>query len=386
MTNYSDNVLPVFTSASPVNGVSITATPFVTNFEGWRILASSGNGWYPDNSVSGRDNGVIVIDLGKQRKIGKYTIKAGGYFPKSWTIKGSNTGAFSGEEELLSTMMDSKVSAPSTIIEVEFFIDNPKMCRYYKFDITKSVTGTFLQIAGLKMMEKLPENKILLSSGDGKYRSIKDNGVIYSDKAIIPISTNNNSNVTSDYTLSAGSSSDTAFRAIQGGTSAWQGTGWFRTVFVKKYKLGAYSIQAWSAPNQTPLAFRLMGSNDGVVWDEINNQSGLIWTANEIKIFPINASVAYTHYELRDMASLITPLTLRSFRLFEYIGKNISMLITESATEDQFIKCGTDTIAFNSEIKRVVDVLSHDVLLGSGKTFEHTVDMSKRRVHKITLG
>ncbi|WP_340026896.1 LamG domain-containing protein [Paenibacillus sp. FSL H7-0940] len=230
-----------------------------------------------------------------------------------------------------------------------------------------------------------PVSKILLSSGD-KYYSIKDKSVIYSDKAVIPLLSTNNSNVTSDYTLSAGSNSDLAYRAIQGGTTAWQGTGWFRTVFVKKYRLGAYSIQAWSAPNQTPLAFRLMGSNDGVVWDEINKQSGLSWTANEIKLFPINASVAYTHYELRDMASLITPLTLRSFQLFEYIGKNISMLITESATEDQFIKYGTDTIAFNSEIKRVVDVLSHEVLLGSGKTFEHTIDMSKRRVHKITLG
>lgn len=230
------------------------------------------------------------------------------------------------------------------------------------------------------------EGKILLSSGDGKYRSIKDNGVIYSDKAIIPISTTNNSNVTSDYTLSAGSSSDLAYRAIQGGTNAWQGTGWFRTVFVKKYKLGAYSIQAWSSPNMTLSTFRFMGSNDGVTWDEIDKQSGLSWIANEIKIFPLNTSIAYTHYELRDMTSLATPLTLRSFQLFEFIGRDISMLITDNATENQYLKYGTDTIALNGETKKVLDVLSHKGALGSGKTFEHTIDMSRRRVDKITLG
>lgn len=60
--------------------------------------------------------------------------------------------------------MDSEI-APDGVETKTFIIENPKSYRYYKFDITKSATGTFLQVRKIKMMEKLPEHKFLISSG-----------------------------------------------------------------------------------------------------------------------------------------------------------------------------------------------------------------------------
>lgn len=374
------NAVPTMTSNTLPSGLVTYSSQQGTN-NAWKAFDRNTSSFW---ETSQQQTCWIAYEFTVQKIIYTYTITSfsSAYNPRSFTFEGSNDG-------INWTILDTRINQSWVENSKKTFtIQNTNPYKSYKINVSQTGNSgaTYAcQITEIEMFEIFYQNKILLSYGD-KCRSIKDNGVIYSDKAIIPLSANNSSNVTSDYTLSAGSNSDLAYRAIQGGTSAWSGTGWFRTVFVKKYRLGAYSIQAWSAPNQTPSTYRLMGSNDGVTWDEISKQSGLSWTANEIKIFPINTSSAYTHYELRDMSSLTTPLNLRSFQLFEYIGKDISMLIIDSATEDQFIKYGTDTIAFNSEIKRIKDTIVHVDALSSGKNFEHTIDMSKRRVDKIILG
>ncbi|MCP1185118.1 SPRY domain-containing protein [Paenibacillus sp. 1781tsa1] len=56
-------------------------------------------------------------------------------------------------------------------------------------------------------------------------------------------------------------------------------------------------------------------------------------------------------------------------------------------SEKNFLSYGADSItSFNGSLTKKRNIKNTSAVLGSGKTFEHTVDMSKRRVDKITLG
>lgn len=395
MADYSDNILPVFTSASPVDGVSITATPFVTGFEGWRMLASSGNGWYPNNSTSGNDRGVIIVDLGKPRRIGKYSFKSGSYFPKTWTVQGSDTGLFSGEHEVLSTVIDSQ-TAPSSVLTKEFYIDKPKSYRFYKFDITKSSSGTFLQILKLEMMEKLPENKILLSSG-GKLSSYipKES----SGNLMIPQMSSNTSNgitLTSDQWTSR---------------PAWQAFDRNSPIYLSNTPINTNAWIVIHMPNNkdTPYSYRitglitgvndltlapkdwnLYGGSDGVRWELLDSQAGVNWLANEEKEFKLKVNIPHQYYkiEITKTDDATGRKTLGEFNMITSKGVESYKVINKNdPNEKMFIDHGITTDLNLAKIfskKTLVEFNTNT--LGSGKTFEHIIDMSKRRVDKITLG
>lgn len=61
------------------------------------------------------------------------------------------------------------------------------------------------------------------------------------------------------------------------------------------------------------------------------------------------------------------------------------LISIESASESDYISYGKKNVEFNSEFNGEIVKKRSTVTLGSGKTFEHTIDLSKRRVDKINL-
>lgn len=70
----------------------------------------------------------------------------------------------------------------------------------------------------------------------------------------------------------------------------------------------------------------------------------------------------------------------------KYSLKDSIVFKMETDSEKNFLNYGADTISnFNGYAVKKKDIKSTSVSLGSGKTFEHIIDMSIRRVDKIIL-
>lgn len=93
--------------------------------------------------------------------------------------------------------------------------------------------------------------------------------------------------------------------------------------------------------------------------------------------------------ELEIYSEVIKP-TLSKFLLSsddKYSIKDSTVFKMETDSEKNFLNYGADLISnFNGYVTKQKDIKSTNVILGIGKTFEHTIDMSKRRVDKIILG
>ncbi|MEK4525633.1 MULTISPECIES: hypothetical protein [Paenibacillus] len=398
MAKYSNNILPIFTSASPVDGVSITATPFVSGFEGWRILASSGNGWYPNNSTSGRDSGVIIIELDKQRKIGKYEIESGSYFPKTWTVQGSNTGLFSGEQEVLATVLDSEI-APDGVETKTFIIENPKSYRYYKFDITKSATGTFLQVRKIKMMEKLPEHKFLISSGAETLSIVA--GKKINDTAI-PKMTSDTAPSGRAFAESVYNTAYAPWYAFNGvddaeGYASRQssgGVGYLGYEFSDSISLYKYAVRSCgsSSLNKMPKDWTFEGSNDGSSWVVLDTQINQTWTTQYTdKIYLLDEHVHYMKFKMYRLNwtannGFANYTDVNELKMFEIIfPKHIKL---PSASEEMFVRYGMDkgdNIDLFADTGSISFLNISPATLGSGKVFKQKIDTTKIPIKKASV-
>nr|WP_145401409.1 hypothetical protein [Paenibacillus xylanexedens] len=71
----------------------------------------------------------------------------------------------------------------------------------------------------------------------------------------------------------------------------------------------------------------------------------------------------------------------------KYSLKDSTIFKMEAESENNFLNYGVDSIAnFNGYSTKMRDIVNTVAALDLGKTYEHTIDMSKRRVNKIILG
>ena len=240
---------------------------------------------------------------------------------------------------------------------------------------------------------KEPSNKILLSSGD-KYRSVKK-GVLV-DSNVIPVHSSNtsqngglvNTNNTvpsTAYTLFDGNSSNNLTFSLM--TNVWVSYEFPSPKTITKYTLivtGASSI------NRAPRVWKFEGSNDGTIWIELDyqNESSNNWTMGVKRSFAITNTIKFKFYRvfifLSNNGSSIAP-SLSEIEMMEMSSNELYEL--DTLNENTALNYGSDTSINLTEIFTKAKVIkSTNSTVGSGKTFEHTVDMSKRRVDKITLG
>ncbi|WP_340033019.1 LamG domain-containing protein [Paenibacillus sp. FSL K6-1122] len=100
---------------------------------------------------------------------------------------------------------------------------------------------------------------------------------------------------------------------------------------------------------------------------------------------------ALDEIEIYNQAITISPPPISKILLSSSNGfyslKDSSVYKLSIDSEENFLSYGADSItSFNGYLTKLKDIKNTSTDLGSGKTFEHTIDMSKRRVDKITLG
>ncbi|MFE6075799.1 discoidin domain-containing protein [Paenibacillus sp. NPDC057886] len=398
MAQYSGNIIPTMTSnTTPSPIVVSSSTQYSATFAPWKAFDGSfGTHWMTSAGVQG----WVKIDLGSQKKLGRYSLSSSTDTPnlpvtanpKNWTLEGSNTGLFSGEQDVLHTVSNEQAWTPGLKRIYDF--DNQKSYRYYRINITSNQGyANFMGFAELEMMELIISNKILLSSGDKVYSNKR------SESTIIPTMTSNTSpsgrafcssffdNLNSyDAWVAFNRIDDTEGYASgrAAGVSGYLGYEFTSKKVIRKYAIRSMSSSAYL--NAMPKDWTFEGSEDGLTWIVLDTQTNQSWsTTNTDKEYIINNFNPYIMYRLN-----WTSNNGRYYTGFNELKMFDSKLFKiNNASEGAFNRYGVDRtqdIYFANKIVQTIDIMDVSNQNGSDKTFEHTIDMSKRRVDKIILG
>lgn len=233
------------------------------------------------------------------------------------------------------------------------------------------------------------QNKLLLSSGD-KFYSLLNDGI--QETTSIPKMTSNTTpegevlvsntpsgNMTWGWEAFDGNkSSNWGGNTLPGSLPRWLGYKFTKPKVIAKYKLYVTSATYY------PRNYEFQGSNDGVNYDTLHS---IVGGTSGVLDYVIPNRKSYTHYRLY-ITSLSSGVTLPAIYELEMFEIKPSYLVQmESATESDFLDRGVGDINyFNQILETMKNLIKGNTVLGSGKTFEHIIDMSKRRVDKITLG
>lgn len=231
-------------------------------------------------------------------------------------------------------------------------------------------------------------NKILLSSGGKYFSATKDN----SKYALVPQMT---SNTAPSGVASSADSSTIAFRAFREGqtyvTATNVKTGHVQYEFPVAQVINRYSLFAGStvgALTQNITAWTFLGSDNGSTWIELDRQTGVNWdVVSEKKEFEFKNITKYKMYRLSFTDSGNNSANNAYVRelQFNHIDE-VTPIKLDKAREVEFLNYGFDKVSPNRIFSKLIEISAENTNSGSGKTFEHTIDMSKRRVDKITLG
>jgi hypothetical protein len=231
--------------------------------------------------------------------------------------------------------------------------------------------------------------KILLLSEGKVYSAIS-----YDPIDVIPTMTSNTA-PSGTVSASSASTSGTEYRVFdKNKTNTWlttsgQKTGWIQYKFPSMARVNRYGITPQSnALTRSPKKWSLLGSNTGlfngeeVVLDSRINETS--WSA-ETKYFDFNNNSEYQYYRL-SIEENNGDTSYVGFNELEFLQRaDMKLVKLSSPSEKNFIQYGSSTVQFGN-LTSMVDVNDSGRDLGSGQAFEHTIDLSKRRVDKITLG
>lgn len=233
---------------------------------------------------------------------------------------------------------------------------------------------------------KTEKHKLLLSSGDGKVRSIEKGG--YTDN-LIPVMTTNTSPsgaASASSIYNANYPAQQAFNGMYGeGTGQqWMSsikTGWIDYKFEKAQKVEKYSIVSSNIATESPRDWTFEGSNDGVMYTILDTQKNHSWIAFEEKSFEIKNNHYYSHYRVNITLNNGHALYcgLGELKMF---GLERAIRTTLSQSEQTFINHGmsqsdlasVDMYANFTEKHYIQDV---STVLSSGKVFEQVLDVNK---------
>lgn len=280
-----------------------------------------------------------------------------------------------------SLYVDVTANYPQTVTQItekqwEKTISNLPSGRY-RFEY-----GTERRLDSEWFIETSPSNKILLSSGGRYYSTFKE--YIDETNSFVPILTS--SVDPSGFRTSSSASTDNSWKAFARST-AWQSgttSGWLRIQLPLKTVIGGFSMMGWANTTQNTSKIVFRGSNDGINWTVLDTFQSITWTINTRKYFTIKNESEYSYYEFSDLVSGAN-LTMSDIELYRRKSSNVTLITPSLIEELDYIRYGSSEVK-NELITKVKSLTKENTQLGTGKTFEHTIDMSKRRVDKITLG
>lgn len=259
----------------------------------------------------------------------------------------------------------------------------------YRFVLDSTSTGFNGRVDGEWYVERMTVGKILLSSGN-KYYSLLNDGI--QKTTSIPKMTSNTTPEGEVLVSNAPNGNMTfGWEAFDGGLSTnWGGNAlpttmpkWIGYKFKKPKVIVKYRLYVTNT-TYYPRNYEFQGSNDGVNYDTLHS---IVGGPSGVLDYAIENRKSYTHYRLY-ITSLSSGTALPAVYELEMFEMKPSYLIQmESITESDYLNKGVEKLTgFNQILKLKKNLLKNNQILGSGKTFEHIIDMSKRRVDKITLG
>ncbi|SHN71816.1 Concanavalin A-like lectin/glucanases superfamily protein [Paenibacillus sp. ov031] len=231
-------------------------------------------------------------------------------------------------------------------------------------------------------------SKILLSYGD-KVVSVKQGSP---QENLVPAMTN--------YTIPSGTveasttySSYYAWKAFDrvNDSYGWLSnaiTGWLKYTFPLAILVQAYTIKSGdNSTTRTPKTWTFEGSNDGTNWTVLDTRTNETnWSTGERRSYVFKNKTKFLSYRINVTSNNgdTSYVSIGEMEMME-LGASTLKLLTNS-DESTFLKEGIDIGNLSEIADKIKLYRSNSSTLASGKTFEHTIDMSKRRVDKITLG
>lgn len=173
-------------TAATTGGNSASASSELAgNFQAWRafdkvIGSSGGAGTWITNSVT---TGWLQYQFGSAKTIASYTLtSANGLAARmanAWTLKGSNTGSFSGEETTLDTR-SGETSWTSGGQTRTYSISSPASFSYYRLTVTaNNGDGTYLEIDEMTLVSAgTPNNMTLVTTAQTSDSSVSNGRVL----------------------------------------------------------------------------------------------------------------------------------------------------------------------------------------------------------------
>ncbi|WP_405169279.1 discoidin domain-containing protein [Paenibacillus sp. FSL H3-0286] len=383
----NESAVPTMTSYNTPSGIVTWSSESTasSSYKGWNVFARNTTFWQSGNVASA----WVAYQFPTEKRIAKYTLEAGAYpnaAPKTWTFEGSNDGL---AWDVLDTQTTTQTWAVGT--KRQYSINNLKSYFRYRVNVSSNMVSDAYSvcITNIEMFEMFYSNKILLSSGERTYSLSRK----YTE-SLIPIMT---SNTTPSGIASASDETATpAFRAFDGeatSTRYWAPNaktyGWVAYDFKTPTLVGRYDLTIiLSNPTFGPKSWTFEGSNDGLNWvvlDTQNNQT--TWINNTPNVYDIKTPSYYQRYRL----NITTNNGAVSVGVGEmrFYGIKLLALVSfhKNPDEKMFETYGMSEIAdLSINIGETSEPINTSDLLGTGKTFEHTVNMSKRQINKILLG
>ncbi|WP_405143791.1 hypothetical protein MHI48_09520 [Paenibacillus sp. FSL H7-0942] len=385
---YSENLIPKMTSYTAPSGLVKTSNNRDSTYVAWRAFDSAyeiANSWATSNNIT---SAWISYTFPTSKQVQMYSIRSydQSFSPKSWTFEGSNDGV---TWDILDTKINESVWGTGMSIRRVFTLSNNKSYTSYRVNISSVVSQKYIIVEEIEMFEVIYSNKILLSSG-GKYYSVLNDGI--QETTSIPKMT---SNTTPEGEVLVSNTPNGSFtigwESFDGGlTNGWGNNTlpttmpkWIGYKFIKPKLIVKYRLYVTNT-TYYPRNYEFQGSNDGVNYDTLHS---IVGGASGVLDYVIPNRKSYIYYRLyiTVLSNGVTLPCIYELQMFEM--KPSYLVQMESETETDFLNRGVgDLNDFNQILKTKKNLKKGNTVLGSGKTFEHTVDMSKRRVDKITLG
>ncbi|WP_340032472.1 discoidin domain-containing protein [Paenibacillus sp. FSL K6-1122] len=146
------NLVPTMTS-NATSGVTVSASSISSGYDAYLAFNGQADGGWQTNNTR---TGWLKIDFGKPQTIRKFSITAStnagsDRAPKIWTLQGSNTGSFTGEETVLFTGNESRWTSGET---KEYVLSTFFTFRYYRLNITDVIGAlNYANIGELRFFE-----------------------------------------------------------------------------------------------------------------------------------------------------------------------------------------------------------------------------------------
>ncbi|OMD71239.1 discoidin domain-containing protein [Paenibacillus odorifer] len=382
----NESAVPTMTSYNTPSGIVTWSSESTasSSYKGWNVFARNTTFWQSGNVASA----WVAYQFPTEKRIAKYTLEAGAYpnaAPKTWTFEGSNDGL---AWDVLDTQTTTQTWAVGT--KRQYSINNLKSYLRYRVNVSSNMVSDAYSvcITNIEMFEMFYSNKILLSSGERTYSLSRK----YTE-SLIPIMT---SNTTPSGIASASDETATpAFRAFDGkslSNNYWGANaktyGWIAYDFKTPTLVARYDLTViLDNPKFPPKDWTFEGSNDGSSWTVLDTQTNQTnWVNNTPNIYNINKSVYYQRYRLNATSNNgAVSLGIGEMRMY-----GVKHLLVESfhynPDEKMYETYGMSEIAdLSIKVGETREPINTSNTLGTGKIFEHTVNMSKRQINKINL-